>query len=66
MPCMDIFKVEEDELYQTWGQFNFRIRTVYLKKMELELITLELKFHTKTNSPINLPFNFFNSEICLP
>ena len=31
----------------------------YLKKMELELINLELKFPTKELNPqINLPFNF--------
>ena len=31
----------------------------YLKKMELELINLELKFTTKKLNPqINLPFNF--------
>ena len=36
------------------------IRIADLKKMELELINLELKFATKTFNPqINLPFNFF-------
>jgi len=46
---------------QTWGQFNPGIGIDYLKKMELELINLELevKFPTKQLNPqINLPFNF--------
>jgi len=29
---------------QTWGQFNSRIGIDYLKKMELELINLELEW----------------------
>ena len=43
-----------------WGQFNSRIGIAYLKKMELELINLELelKFAAKKLNPqINLPFN---------
>ena len=37
---------------------NFNSGIAYLKKMELELINLELKFATKQNPQINLPFNF--------
>ena len=44
---------------QTWRHFNFGIDN--LKKMELELINLELEFPTKRFNPqINLPFNFRN------
>jgi len=44
---------------QTWGQFNSGIEIAYLKKMELELINLELKFAIKQLNPqINLQFNF--------
>jgi len=48
-----------DNLFQFW----FRNWNCLLKKMELELINLELKFATKwLNSQINLPINFLIQE----
>ena len=35
-------------------------------ELELKILESELKFPTKINPQINLPFIFFNSEIFLP
>jgi len=67
--CILFFYETWLKLYQTWHQFNWipdlevvdnsNLGIAYLKKkMELELINLELKFATKKFNPqISLPLN---------
>jgi len=48
---------------QTWGQFISGIGITYLKKIGINEFGIEVCYQNKFNPQINLPLNFFNSDI---